>query len=83
MQEPTASPPNRAWRPPSPAAASPQPPGEGDLDVVGLVGAVRATGFDGPWCVEVHPPDLRALPVAEAAERAAAAATAILDAAAE
>jgi sugar phosphate isomerase/epimerase len=56
-------------------------PGEGDLDVTGLVRAVHATGFDGPWCVEVNTPDFRALPVDEAAKRAVAAATAVLDAA--
>jgi sugar phosphate isomerase/epimerase len=27
--------------------------GEGDLDVVGFIGAVRATGYDGPWGVEI------------------------------
>lgn len=56
-------------------------PGEGDLDVVGLVQAVRATGFDGPWCVEVNTPDFRALPVDEAAKRAVTAARAVLGAA--
>jgi sugar phosphate isomerase/epimerase len=56
-------------------------PGQGDLDVVGLVRAVRATGFDGPWCVEVNTPEFNALAVDEAAKRAAAAAGAVLDAA--
>jgi len=54
-------------------------PGTGDLDVVGLVRALAATGFTGPWCVEVNTPQLRALPVAEAARQAAAAARAVLD----
>lgn len=54
-------------------------PGEGELDVVGLVRAVDATGFRGPYCVEVNTPEFRALPVGEAAERAAAAATSVLD----
>ena len=53
-------------------------PGEGDLDVVGLVRAVRSTGFDGPYCVEVNTPDFRALPVDEAARRAADSATSVL-----
>jgi hypothetical protein len=35
-------------------------------------GAGRAaTGFDGPWCVEVNTPEFRALPVEEAAKAAA------------
>ena len=54
-------------------------PGEGDLDVVGLVRAAAAAGFTGPWCVESNTPEFRALPVGEAAKRAAAAAHAVLD----
>jgi sugar phosphate isomerase/epimerase len=54
-------------------------PGEGDLDVVGLVRAVAATGFTGPWCVECNTPELRALPVGETAKRAAVAAHRVLD----
>jgi sugar phosphate isomerase/epimerase len=53
-------------------------PGAGDLDVAGLVRAVAATGFAGPWCVECNTPEFRALPVAEAATRAAAAARDVL-----
>ena len=56
-------------------------PGEGELDVVGLIRAVQATGYDGPYCVEVNTPEFRALPVREAAKRAADAATAVLSAA--
>jgi sugar phosphate isomerase/epimerase len=56
-------------------------PGEGNLDVVGLVRAVLRAGFTGPWCVEVNTPQLRALPVDEVASRAAAAASAVLAAA--
>jgi sugar phosphate isomerase/epimerase len=56
-------------------------PGDGELDVVGLVRALRATGFDGPWCVEVNTPEFRALPVDQAAKRAADAAASVLDAA--
>jgi len=29
-------------------------PGEGELDVVGLIRAVQATGYSGPYCVEVE-----------------------------
>ena len=53
-------------------------PGEGDLDVVGLIRAVRDTGFDGPYCVEVNTPEFRALPVEEAARQAADSATQVL-----
>lgn len=56
-------------------------PGHGDLDVVGLVRAVRSAGFDGPWCVEVNTPEFRALPVGEAARQAAEASRAVLRAA--
>jgi sugar phosphate isomerase/epimerase len=56
-------------------------PGFGDLDVVGLVRAVRRAGFAGPWSVEVNTPVFRDLPVEEAAVVAADAATAVLDAA--
>lgn len=56
-------------------------PGEGDLDVVGLIRAVQGTGFDGPYCVEVNTPDFRALPVDEAARLAADTATDVLRAA--
>jgi len=53
-------------------------PGEGDLDVVGLIRAVRRAGFTGPYCVESNTPAFRNLPVAEAARRAADAATSVL-----
>lgn len=56
-------------------------PGHGDLDVVGLVRAVLRAGFAGPWCVEVNTPEFRALPIDEAAHRAAHAARTVLDAA--
>jgi sugar phosphate isomerase/epimerase len=45
-------------------------PGEGELDVIGLVQAVERTGFTGPYCVEVNTPEFRALPLGEAAQRA-------------
>ncbi len=44
-----------------------QLPGSGSLDVIGLVRAVSATGFAGPWCVEVNTPEFGALPVVVAA----------------
>jgi sugar phosphate isomerase/epimerase len=53
-------------------------PGEGELDVVGLIHAVHRAGFSGPYCVESNTPELRALPVAEAARRAADSATGVL-----
>jgi sugar phosphate isomerase/epimerase len=53
-------------------------PGEGELDVVGLIQAVRRAGFTGPYCVESNTPEFRALPVAEAARRAADSATTVL-----
>jgi sugar phosphate isomerase/epimerase len=60
------------------ARAQRQLPGQGDLDVVGLIGAVRGAGFTGPYCVESNTPELRNLPVAEAARRAAEAAIGVL-----
>jgi sugar phosphate isomerase/epimerase len=56
-------------------------PGEGDLDVVGLVRAVHGAGYTGPYSVEANTPELRALPVLEAARRAADAANQVLTAA--
>ena len=56
-------------------------PGDGELDVVGLIRAVQASGYSGPYCVEVNTPEFRALPVDEAARKAAEAATAVLSAA--
>jgi sugar phosphate isomerase/epimerase len=53
-------------------------PGEGDLDVVGLIGAVERTGFTGPYCVEVNTPEFRALPIAEAAKQAFATSTEVV-----
>jgi sugar phosphate isomerase/epimerase len=56
-------------------------PGEGELDVVALIRAVRRAGFTGPYCVEANTPAFRHLPVGEAARRAADAATGVLRAA--
>lgn len=63
------------------ARAARRLPGDGELDVTGLLRAVLDTGFTGPWCVEVNTPEFRALPVDVAAHRAAVAASAALDAA--
>jgi len=60
------------------ARAERQLPGEGELDVVGLIRAVRRAGFTGPYCVEANTPEFRSLPVAEAACRAADTATRVL-----
>jgi sugar phosphate isomerase/epimerase len=60
------------------ARAERQLPGEGELDVVGLIHAVRRAGFTGPYCVESNTPEFRKLPVAEAARRAADTATSVL-----
>jgi sugar phosphate isomerase/epimerase len=63
------------------ARAARRLPGDGELDVVGVIRAVLRTGFTGPWCVEVNTPEFRALPLDEAARRAADTAAAALDAA--
>jgi sugar phosphate isomerase/epimerase len=63
------------------ARAARRLPGEGDLDITGLLRAVLRAGFTGPWCVEVNTPEFRALPVEQAARRAAEAAYAALDSA--
>jgi len=60
------------------ARAERQLPGEGELDVVGLIHAVVRAGFTGPYCVESNTPEFRNLPVAEAARRAADTATSAL-----
>jgi sugar phosphate isomerase/epimerase len=48
-------------------------PGEGEFDLAALVDALRATGMQSPWGVEVFSDDLHALPPSEIAARAAAA----------
>jgi sugar phosphate isomerase/epimerase len=63
------------------ARAARRLPGSGELDVVGLIRAVQAAGFTGPWCVEVNTPEFRELPVEAAAKVAADAALTVLDAA--
>jgi sugar phosphate isomerase/epimerase len=54
-------------------------PGEGELDVVGFLGAIRETGYDGPIGVEVISSTHRLLPLREAAEAAFRTATAVLE----
>ena len=56
-------------------------PGEGELDVVGLIRAAARNRFAGPYCVEVNTPEFRALPVDEAARQAADSANQVLAAA--
>ena len=56
-------------------------PGDGELDVTGLIASVHQVGFDGPYCVEVNTPEFRALPVGAAAELAFQTSTAVLQAA--
>ena len=63
------------------ARAARRLPGDGELDVTGLLRAVLRAGFTGPWCVEVNTPEVRALPVDEAARLAAATTSAALVAA--
>jgi hypothetical protein len=41
-------------------------PGQGDLDVRGFVDAVKSTGYDGVWGVEILSADYRKLPTEEA-----------------
>ena len=44
-------------------------PGEGDIDIPAFVAAIKSTGFDGPWGVEMLSTDFRLLPVQEATRR--------------
>jgi sugar phosphate isomerase/epimerase len=53
-------------------------PGEGDVDVKGWVAALAAAGIEAPFAVEVLSATARQLPLAEAAQRAAAGARAVL-----
>lgn len=43
-------------------------PGDGDLDVLGLARKLITMGFEGPWSVEVHYPELREMSVEKAAQ---------------
>jgi sugar phosphate isomerase/epimerase len=53
-------------------------PGEGVIDLVGLLTALHARGYDGPLSVEVKHPELHALPGEQAAKRAFEAGYAVL-----
>ncbi|WP_299444854.1 sugar phosphate isomerase/epimerase [uncultured Phycicoccus sp.] len=52
--------------------------GEGSFDLPGMVAALRATGWDGPWGVEILSDEHRALPVRSALDRAARTARAVI-----
>lgn len=52
--------------------------GEGSFDLSGMIGALRSTGWTGPWGVEILSVEHRALPVEEALQRAADSARAVL-----
>ena len=54
-------------------------PGEGELDVVGFLAAIRATGYSGPIGVEVISKTHRLLPLRQAAEATYRSATAALE----
>jgi sugar phosphate isomerase/epimerase len=53
-------------------------PGEGDLDVTGLIADLRTGGFDGAWCVEASDAALRSDSLQRTADRAHASAAAAL-----
>jgi sugar phosphate isomerase/epimerase len=54
-------------------------PGDGQLDVVGLLTGLHERGFRGPYCVEVNYPGYRELPADEMAAQAFAKASAALE----
>ena len=54
--------------------------GEGSFDLPGIVAALRAAGWTGPWGVEILSEEHRSLPVRDALARAAAGARRLLDA---
>jgi sugar phosphate isomerase/epimerase len=45
--------------------------GEGSFDLKGIINALRAAGWTGPWGVEILSAEHRALPVREALQKAA------------
>jgi sugar phosphate isomerase/epimerase len=53
--------------------------GEGAFDLTGMITALRAAGWNGPWGVEILSVEHRALPVGEALHRAAVSARRQLD----
>ncbi|HEX7526922.1 MAG TPA: hypothetical protein VF327_11475, partial [Gaiellaceae bacterium] len=54
-------------------------PGEGEFPIRAYVAALREAGYSGPWGVEVLSEELRALPIEEIFDRAAATSRAQLD----
>jgi len=58
-------------------------PGQGSFDLTGLIRSVMATGFDGPFGVEIFHPGFHALPLQTAADSAYRSARSIVAAAAE
>ena len=44
-------------------------PGDGEFDICGFVDAAKATGFDGPWGVEVLSIENRGLALSTTAQR--------------
>lgn len=48
-------------------------PGQGELDVIGLVEGLLALGYEGPWFLEVNTPEFRALSARDQAEQSIAA----------
>jgi sugar phosphate isomerase/epimerase len=54
-------------------------PGDGELDIRGLLTGLHESGFRGPYCVEVNYPEFRDLPVEEMAAQSFAKATAALN----
>jgi sugar phosphate isomerase/epimerase len=54
-------------------------PGDGQLDIAGLLTGLHALGFRGPYCVEASYPGYRELPAGEMAARAFAKASAALE----
>lgn len=61
------------------ARAARRLPGDGELDVAGLVSDLLTIGFDGPWCVESSDETLRSDPLELSARRAHNAAVAVLE----
>lgn len=53
--------------------------GEGSFDLTAMITALRTTGWNGPWGVEILSDEHRSTPVDEAVARAAASARTVLD----
>lgn len=54
-------------------------PGDGELDVIGLLVGLHDRGFRGPYCVEVNYPAFRELPVADMANHTFTKTAAVLE----